>query len=139
MAENVVGETGFEPATLCSQSSGETRNSAAFGVERAENAANGINAVAEGCLTDPAGSTTPTQRRRAVSDEVNLLPCPFCGCTNVYAVSPSLGHSLWHVYCDDCCAEGPTAPEYNTDDPERLAIAAWNRRFPQPGSDGGGA
>jgi len=73
-----------------------------------------------------------------VSDEVKLLPCPFCGCTNVYAVSPSLGHSSWRVYCDDCCAEGPAVPSYNMDDPECVAIAAWNRR-PQPDSDGGGA
>lgn len=59
MAENVVGETRFELATLCSQSSKEARVFAASGVERAETTANGINAVAEGCLTDPAGAALP--------------------------------------------------------------------------------
>jgi hypothetical protein len=34
MAENMVGETGFEPATLCSQSQREARDRAGLSVKR---------------------------------------------------------------------------------------------------------
>ena len=50
-----------------------------------------------------------------------LLPCPFCGGTNVAAMSAAddYGTFDWKVYCDDCDAFHETEAE---------AIAAWNRR-----------
>ena len=56
------------------------------------------------------------------------LPCPWCSGKG-FAQSPSLGHSSWRVICDDCCAEGPTVPSYNVDDPEAFCIIAWNNRI----------
>ena len=61
-----------------------------------------------------------------------LKPCPFCGCTNVYPVSPSLGHSAWRVFCDDCSAEGPTIQSYNSDEAEARCQWVWNIRHGQP-------
>ena len=51
----------------------------------------------------------------------NLLPCPFCGGTNVAALSAAddYGTFDWKVYCGDCDAFHET---------EAVAIAAWNRR-----------
>ncbi len=51
----------------------------------------------------------------------NLLPCPFCGGTNVAAVSAADdgGAFDWKVYCGDCDAFHGT---------EAVAIEAWNRR-----------
>jgi hypothetical protein len=57
-----------------------------------------------------------------------LKPCPWCSGKG-FAQSPSLGHSSWRVICDDCCAEGPTVPSYNVDDPEAFCIIAWNNRI----------
>ena len=57
-----------------------------------------------------------------------LKSCPFCGCTNVNLISPSLGRSSWTVVCDDCCAEGPTVPTYNSGEAEYVAALAWNGR-----------
>ena len=52
---------------------------------------------------------------------IELLPCPFCGGTNVAAVSAAddYGTFDWKVYCGDCDAFHETEAE---------AIAAWNRR-----------
>lgn len=63
-------------------------------------------------------------------DSAVLLPCPFCGCTNVYPVSPSLGHSSWRVFCDDCHAEGPQIPSYNSDEGEARCQWVWQIRYP---------
>ena len=59
-----------------------------------------------------------------------LKPCPFCGCTNVYPVSPSLGHSSWRVFCDDCHAEGPQIPSCNSDEGEARCQWVWQIRHP---------
>jgi Lar family restriction alleviation protein len=58
-----------------------------------------------------------------------LKPCPFCGCRNVYPVGPSLGHSSWRVFCDDCHAEGPSIPSYNSDEGEDRCQWVWNIRL----------
>lgn len=52
---------------------------------------------------------------------MDLLPCPFCGGTNVFAVSAAddYGTFDWKVSCEDC------DPFHET---EAEAIAAWNRR-----------
>ena len=49
---------------------------------------------------------------------MKLLPCPFCGGTNLKLHNSS-------VSCDDCDGEGPYV---ELDEP--AAIAAWNRRTP---------
>lgn len=55
-----------------------------------------------------------------------LLPCPFCGGTDIYKGCNDYG---WHeIYCNRCSGQ--------TDDGiEEKAIAAWNRRTqPEPDS-----
>ena len=59
---------------------------------------------------------------------IEVAPCPFCGCKNVYPVPPSLGNSEWRVFCDDCHAQGPTVRFYNTDELDEVCIRAWNLR-----------
>lgn len=61
-------------------------------------------------------------------DSEALKPCPFCGCKNVYPVSPSLGNSAWRVFCDDCSAEGPCIQSYNSDEAEARCQWVWNIR-----------
>lgn len=53
MAENVVGETGFEPATLCSQSQTETRNYGRFPVKQGQIRANRIKDLLAPCKIGP--------------------------------------------------------------------------------------
>lgn len=48
-----------------------------------------------------------------------LLPCPFCGCTDLAVANTG---AAW-VKCQSCEAEGP--PECTDEDATRL----WNRRF----------
>jgi Lar family restriction alleviation protein len=53
-----------------------------------------------------------------MTDTVELLPCPFCGCGDI----ETRGHSAKYIRCKDCRAESgahETIPK---------AIAAWNRR-----------
>ncbi len=60
----------------------------------------------------------------------NPRSCPFCGCANCYAASPSLGQRYWRVVCDDCGAEGPPkGRDMEADDCDADAIAAWNKRI----------
>jgi hypothetical protein len=59
-----------------------------------------------------------------------LSPCPFCGCENVYPVSPSLGHLSWRVFCDDCHAEGPQIATCNTDEGKARCQWVWQIRWP---------
>jgi Lar family restriction alleviation protein len=66
--------------------------------------------------------TSNTEKIDGLSPE--LLSCPFCARTDDLLV-PQHGAAdeWWHeVYCDNCCARGPTAPT------EHEAIAAWNTR-----------
>lgn len=50
-----------------------------------------------------------------------LSHCPFCSCTgaDVYTVRMS---RRWMVYCDGCCAQGPSSPV------ESQAVTWWNER-----------
>lgn len=69
MIENVVGETGFEPATLCSQSSKETRKINSKRVNAREIDANRINDLPEGCkpkTPPPTSCHDPRQSRPTV-------------------------------------------------------------------------
>lgn len=53
----------------------------------------------------------------------NLLPCPFCGGTNVHTYDN--GHEEW-LKCDDCDAAGPYT---KADADAGLSLKeAWNRR-----------
>lgn len=49
-----------------------------------------------------------------------LLPCPFCGCHDVYETSN--GTLSMYVECTDCGAQGPSS------ETPAKAIKAWNRR-----------
>lgn len=51
-----------------------------------------------------------------------LLPCPFCGSTNVNLLIKEGPLFKW-VACMDCNAQGPI--EFGN---EEKAISAWNRR-----------
>jgi hypothetical protein len=55
-----------------------------------------------------------------------LLPCPFCGSTNLrYEFAGSQGY----ICCNECCTEGPC--DERAADPyceSEAAVAAWNRR-----------
>lgn len=65
-----------------------------------------------------------------MSDE--LKPCPFCGGeAHIDGTSwrPTDGAEVAWVTCKRCDAYGPTLPL-------KEAIAAWNRRTPEPGKDG---
>ena len=65
-----------------------------------------------------------------MSDE--LKPCPFCGGeAHIDGTSwrPTDGAEVAWVTCKRCDAYGPTLPL-------KEAIAAWNRRAPEPGKDG---
>jgi Lar family restriction alleviation protein len=63
-----------------------------------------------------------------MADNPELLPCPFCGGKELTTEG-----CLWYqvVYCLTCEAEGPVADALPN--PEN-AIAAWNRRAPDPQS-----
>jgi len=69
-----------------------------------------------------------------------LAPCPFCESTNLHietsSVQPDDYHDAW-VHCGDCLAEGRHALSLegwlpNREEAKAEAIAAWNRRTPQP-------
>lgn len=58
-----------------------------------------------------------------------LLPCPFCGGSNVElyrTVLDETGEPRWFVYCKDQCGSG-----YWTEN-KKKSVIAWNRR---PGSE----
>ena len=56
-----------------------------------------------------------------MTEPTELLPCPFCGGINII-------HCCHHMYCHACGADGPDADSQC----ESEAIAAWNKRTPQP-------
>lgn len=64
-----------------------------------------------------------------MADEIEILPCPFCGSVPlVYN-----GNSGWHVCCvawekdRSACEIGPSTDGHKT---KAEAIAIWNRRHP---------
>lgn len=60
MAENMVGETGFEPATLCSQSQQEPRISVGLRVKLAEYGYNGSGESLRRCKISSAARQHPS-------------------------------------------------------------------------------
>lgn len=59
-----------------------------------------------------------------------LMPCPFCGDTDVQ-IEPYLGSGTYYqVRCCGCRSGGPF--DFNGD-----AVAAWNRRVSQPSESKG--
>jgi len=54
-----------------------------------------------------------------------LLPCPFCGGSDVYHVDHPSFYVLWYVKCGSCGVEGP----WNDDAlGKEKAESAWNTR-----------
>jgi Lar family restriction alleviation protein len=70
--------------------------------------------------------TIDTQQLEAVA----LLPCPFCGGSNIITWDPfsDTGDEQLVAHCNDCLADGPNAGGVNDSTDEAEAIAAWNRR-----------
>ena len=68
------------------------------------------------------------RRRKIVEEEVELLPCPFCGSEDVDPVSieGSLGYSSIKDYikCNSCGAQGGIVIDGELSD----AIKNWNMR-----------
>lgn len=73
-----------------------------------------------------------------MSDNIELLPCPFCGGNNLrieaFSVQPDNYHS-GNVHCEDCEMDGPSglslpAGSWSSckEDGEADGVAAWNRR-----------
>ncbi len=54
----------------------------------------------------------------------SLAPCPFCGSADT-AIHQSM-RLIWIASCNHCEAQGPVSRRQD------LAVAAWNRRAPQP-------
>ena len=60
-----------------------------------------------------------------------LLPCPFCGGTNLYTDGYQHSAGLrWRVVCIDCMA----TVDDGTQQQKYRAIEAWNRRADQKGA-----
>lgn len=56
-----------------------------------------------------------------------LLPCPFCGCGDVYIDEADDGFARW-VSCEECETTGPVNPMGNYANSHRDVANAWNRR-----------
>jgi Lar family restriction alleviation protein len=54
-----------------------------------------------------------------------LLPCPFCGSTNIDCTNVGRNIDMWYVQCDNCYA---TFPQF---DSKEESIEAWNTRTPK--------
>ena len=66
--------------------------------------------------------------------ETNMLPCPFCGGTNICA-DFDYGIGSMATWCDDCGADGPQLARFDalawahtTDENRAYAIRLWNTR-----------
>ena len=46
--------------------------------------------------------------------DLQLLPCPFCGCTNISLKGQSNVEGLARPSCDDCGALAPTINDWNS-------------------------
>ena len=65
----------------------------------------------------------------AMTDDIELLHCPFCGSSDSFVERADLSSS--YVFCGECSAKGPT--ECGDEDDEEIpgaenAIAMWNQR-----------
>lgn len=62
--------------------------------------------------------------------DIKLLPCPFCGGTNIVHTDASYGKANTHcIYCEDCgggTANFSGCASYDT--LKRCAAKFWNRR-----------
>ena len=66
-----------------------------------------------------------------MSEELKLLPCPFCGGTNLRVCTGE------YVHCPDCGTDGPFFICMKGDEDHTAeAIAAWNRRTPSDSNGG---
>jgi Lar family restriction alleviation protein len=57
-------------------------------------------------------------------ENAKLLPCPFCGGTDVHVINPAPGATGRYVACEGCMVEGPWAAG---EDASRKAADLWNR------------
>jgi Lar family restriction alleviation protein len=71
--------------------------------------------------------TKPKDSTRKRDHVVVLLPCPFCGCGDVYIDEADDGFARW-VSCDECETTGPVNPKGNFENSHRDVAEAWNRR-----------
>lgn len=55
-----------------------------------------------------------------------LLPCPFCGSTNLDVC----GVLVRYVHCLDCGTDGPWPCHQRKEQTQEEAVEAWNRRVP---------
>lgn len=72
--------------------------------------------------SDPQAALSDTDAPQAApsSEAGELLPCPFCGGTNLYNATPSNAADCGVIACRSCGAEGPDAGS--------VYAIAWNRR-----------
>jgi Lar family restriction alleviation protein len=64
----------------------------------------------------------------------DLLPCPFCGGTDLivdtdYARDDDIRAYAYHIFCNDCHATGRNQYPIGWCESEEMAIEAWNDRF----------
>jgi Lar family restriction alleviation protein len=59
----------------------------------------------------------------------NLLPCPFCGGTEL-SIRTDLQSSIAYVVCSNCDAQGPPASFAEMLWEKEEAAAGWNQRSP---------
>lgn len=64
-----------------------------------------------------------------MSDELKLLPCPFCGCADVRTSAPcndapddDIQLNSWQVVCPQCLCAGPSRADYDD------MVSFWNNR-----------
>ena len=72
------------------------------------------------------------ERKEIVKEEIDILPCPFCGSENVKPVhcNGEYGYrsSEDYVVCASCGAVGSSIKDSNCGNNLRLAIQKWNTR-----------
>lgn len=69
---------------------------------------------------------------KVTTEEIDLLPCPFCGSENlqVFHTNGEYGYSAStdYVACCSCGARGGTVEDYNCNNNSKYAISNWNSR-----------
>lgn len=70
------------------------------------------------------------KRKKIIS--VNILPCPFCGCTDIVFdmhECNAFSDTIYTCTCINCLSTGPSkSSKRGHENGNRLALAAWNRR-----------
>lgn len=62
---------------------------------------------------------------------LDILPCPFCGGTDLRLGRHQLDSTAWFITCWNCESNGPVvqASEYESnEEPNVMARDAWNKR-----------